>query len=146
MKLTDVTLVDVGNTSIQATCFLGTNDYSLSLSSNNCIFLQILGGLTIGVGLLIAIIQCYTCNLCGLGGLLDGLFALAGSAAWGAASAVITEALNGSNLPGGDLNPSDISNLNHYRSVTQIMCWVEFGLFCFVLLSCLLKCCPGRRK
>ena len=53
-------------------CLLGTNTDRYTFTSSNCLMLQILSGLTIGVGLVIGIIQCYTwyVSLCrrGLGG------------------------------------------------------------------------------
>lgn len=164
IKLTDVTFDGVN---FEFYCLLGTNDNLYTFSSNNCLMLQILSGLTIGVGLVIGIIQCYTCNLCGLGGILDGLFSLCGAGAWGYAAGVINTAVNsngelraqyeaGVSLPG----PTDLLNLRlnqtllnddynsviNQRDATRIMCWIEFGLFCFLLFASLLKCCPGRHK
>jgi hypothetical protein len=147
-------------------CLLGTNENLYTFSSNNCLMLQILSGLTIGVGLLVGIIQCYTCNLCGLGGILDGIFSLLGAGSWGYAAGVINTAVNsngelrtkyesGVSLPGPAnlLQNVDVSLLNddynsvvNQRDATRIMCWIEFGLFCFLLFASLLKCCPGRHK
>ena len=147
-------------------CLLGTNENLYTFSYNNCLMLQILSGLTIGVGLLVGIIQCYTCNLCGLGGILDGIFSLLGAGSWGYAAGVINTAVNsngelrtkyesGVSLPGPAnlLQNVDVSLLNddynsvvNQRDATRIMCWIEFGLFCFLLFASLLKCCPGRHK
>ena len=167
IKLTDVTFDGVN---FEFYCLLGTNDNLYTFSSNNCLMLQILSGLTIGVGLVIGIIQCYTCNLCGLGGILDGLFSLCGAGAWGYAAGVINTAVNsngelraqyeaGVSLPGptnllNRLNLSlnqtffndDYNSVINQRDATRIMCWIEFGLFCFLLFASLLKCCPGRHK
>ena len=147
-------------------CLLGNNENLYTFSYNNCLMLQILSGLTIGVGLLVGIIQCYTCNLCGLGGILDGIFSLLGAGSWGYAAGVINTAVNsngelrtkyesGVSLPGPAnlLQNVDVSLLNddynsvvNQRDATRIMCWIEFGLFCFLLFASLLKCCPGRHK
>lgn len=159
VKLTDVGFDGV-NYDFQ--CLLGTNTSLATFTSNNCLMLQILGGLTIGLGLLIGIIQCYTCNLCGLGGILDGIFSLCGTGAWGYAAGVINHAVdsNGqlrSEYDQGNLDvssvtydvsqvSSDIDTTNNQRNATRIMCWIEFGFFCFLLLASVLKCCPGRHK
>lgn len=159
VKLTDVTFDGV-NYDFQ--CLLGTNTSLETFTSNNCLMLQILGGLTIGLGLLIGIIQCYTCNLCGLGGILDGIFSLCGSGAWGYAAGVINHAVdsNGqlrSEYEQGNLDvssvvfdvsqvSSDVDTTNNQRNATRIMCWIEFGFFCFLLFASILKCCPGRHK
>lgn len=153
IKLTDLTY-EVGTNEISGQCFLGTNTYDLSFSSNNCLMLQILGGLTIGLGIVIGIIQCYTCYLCGLGGVLDGLFGLAGAGAWGAAAGIIEHAVESdgslSDAASERISSSgladEVSSLNSERDTVRIMCWVEFGFFCFLVFTSLLKCCPGRNK
>jgi hypothetical protein len=163
IKLTDISFNGVN---YEFTCLLGTNVDGNTFNSNNCIMLQILSGLTIGVGLIIGIIQCYTCNLCGLGGLLDGAFALCGAGAWGYAGGVIQSAvdsngnlrneyestgqlsINNPSLAG--VNPSSFTDeydtVLSQRRAASIMCWVEFGLFCFLVIASVLKCCPGRHK
>jgi len=154
VKLTDITYV-VGTNEINGQCFLGSNTNELNFSSNNCLMLQILGGLTIGLGIVIGIIQCYTCYLCGLGGLLDGLFGLAGAAVWGAAAGIIESAVESDGsladaasdkVPEPGVLADNVSSLNSERDAVRIMCWVEFGLFCFLVFASLLKCCPGRNK
>ena len=169
VKLTDITF---NGLDYEFQCLLGTNENRYTFTSNNCLMLQILSGLTIGVGFVIGIIQCFTCNLCGLGGVLDGLFALLGAGAWGYAAGVLQTAVDSNGNLAGELaanQPPDIVNtaLNaamsaagvgagelggdydtvlSQRTTTGILAWVEFGLFCFLLLLTLLKCCPGRHK
>lgn len=152
MKLVDITVVPpVGNeeSSFEASCLLGSNDNESDyFSSNNCLMVQITAGLTIGLGIVIGIIQCYTCYLCGLGGILDGLFALAGAAVWGAISGVLTDSLNDKGQfeqIDSDFTPEEIDTYNSRRNSTEVMCWVEFGLFCFIVFATILKCCPGRK-
>jgi hypothetical protein len=164
IKLTDVTF---DGFDYNFECLLGTNTSVNTFTSNNCLMLQILSGLTIGLGLLIGIIQCYTCNLCGLGGILDGIFALCGAGAWGYAGGVLQTAIDSNgNLreeyreTGGlssvvnpsldNINPEELTDdydttLNQRRAVS-IMTWIEFGFFCFLVLASLFKCCPGRHK
>lgn len=145
---------DFNNLTSTSFCALGkesTNftigDYSFdtaSISNNNCLFLQILGGCTIGLGIVIGIIQCYTCHLCGLGGILDFIFAAAGSAAWVVASLMVTNIYKDGNASD---NPAVIA-FNDERETIMIMCWVEFGLFASIIFASILKCltCCGGRK
>jgi len=169
VKLTDITF---NGLDYEFQCLLGTNENRYTFTSNNCLMLQILSGLTIGVGFVIGIIQCFTCNLCGLGGVLDGLFALLGAGAWGYAPGVLQTAVDSNGNLAGELeanqNPDivntalnaamsaagvgagelggDYDTVLSQRTTTGILAWVEFGLFCFLLLLTLLKCCPGRHK
>ena len=169
IKLTDISF---NGLDYEFQCLLGTNENRYTFTSNNCLMLQILSGLTIGVGFVIGIIQCFTCNLCGLGGVLDGLFALLGAGAWGYAAGVLQTAVDSNGNLAGELaanqNPdivntalnaamsaagvgaselgSDYDTVLSQRTTTGILTWVEFGLFCFLLLLTLLKCCPGRHK
>ena len=169
VKLTDITF---NGLDYEFQCLLGTNENRYTFTSNNCLMLQILSGLTIGVGFVIGIIQCFTCNLCGLGGVLDGLFALLGAGAWGYAAGVLQTAVDSNGNLAGELeanqNPDivntalnaaksaagvgagelggDYDTVLSQRTTTGILAWVEFGLFCFLLLLTLLKCCPGRHK
>jgi len=169
VKLTDITF---NGLDYEFQCLLGTNENRYTFTSNNCLMLQILSGLTIGVGFVIGIIQCFTCNLCGLGGVLDGLFALLGAGAWGYAAGVLQTAVDSNGNLAGEMeanqNPDivntalnaamsaagvgagelggDYDTVLSQRTTTGILAWVEFGLFCFLLLLTLLKCCPGRHK
>ena len=149
IKLTDVSyngnLGDVSFSCVLGT-YTGVGSSSSFSGSSNCLMLQILSGLTIGVGLLISIIQCYTCNLCGLGGVLDGMFALAGAGAWGYAGGVLQSALDDSSVSGAVAEVDAVQTARSRRQTTSILTWVEFGLFCALLLMTLLKCCPGRHK
>jgi hypothetical protein len=66
-----VQLVDVGvdGTSYSYSCLLG-QDY---LSTSLCTYTFVVCGVSLVVSSLISIIQCCTCNLCGLGKILDVL-------------------------------------------------------------------------
>mmetsp|Transcript_1533 Transcript_1533/g.5013 ORF Transcript_1533/g.5013 Transcript_1533/m.5013 type:complete len:204 (-) Transcript_1533:1685-2296(-) len=174
IKLTDISF---NGLNYDFECLLGTNTDRYTFTSSNCLMLQILSGLTIGVGLVIGIIQCYTCNLCGVGGVLDGLFALCGAGAWGYAAGILQtavdsngnlrneyessgevntanqelqQALNASSAssisPVGEQLTEDYDTVLDQRRAAGIMTWIEFGLFCALLLMTLLKCCPGSRK
>jgi hypothetical protein len=132
-------------------CALGTGggitvgDNSIdtsSIASSNCLFLEILGGITIALGIIIGIIQCFTCHICGLGGILDLIFAILGSAAWLAAAIVTTNVYNDNR----DSEVPQVQEYNNRREVIMIMCWVEFGLFASIVLAAIMKCCSSRKS
>lgn len=151
LKLSDVN-VDIGgvfgseDTLTEGFCALGTagleaGNFSTSdIASSNCLFLEILGGVTIAVGIVIGIIQCYTCNVCGLGGILDLIFGILGTAAWLAASIIVTNVYNDTKSEASD------APYNHERMVIMIMCWVEFALFASIVLAGIMKCCSSRKS
>ena len=70
IKLTDISF---NGLDYEFQCLLGTNENRYTFTSNNCLMLQILSGLTIGVGFVIGIMQCFTCNLCGARDPRDGV-------------------------------------------------------------------------
>lgn len=74
-KLSDVTYSNAG---IYQTCSLG--QCGTSCSGSLCNYMYAVAGVSMAVSLGISILQCCTCNLCGLGGILDILFAIAGTA------------------------------------------------------------------
>jgi len=124
-------------------CALGTDgleagDFSTSdIASTNCLFLEILGGLTIGLGIILAIIQCFTCYLCGLGGILDLIFGFLGTGAWLAASLIVTDVYK---------DTIDEVPYSTEREAIMIMCWIEFGLFVFIVLNAFAKCCGSSKS
>ena len=120
------------------TIILGVSYNTTSIASSNCQLLEILGGCTIGLGLVIAILQCYTCYLCGFGGVLDFVFAAAGSIAWAVAAVIINQKYINIKNSGND--PSN----NGKREAVMIMCWAVFGFFVLLLLATFLKCCSSR--
>ena len=62
----------------EATCLLGSDPSAGSI----CILLEVVGGITIALGIAVGLVQCITCHLCGLGGILDAIFAAVGAALW----------------------------------------------------------------
>lgn len=146
---------DLGNLTSTSFCALGKQSTTFtvgelsfdtaSISNDNCLFIEILGGCTIGLGIVIGIIQCYTCHLCGLGGILDFIFAAAGAAAWCVASIMVTNVYK----DGNDSDNPAVTAFNDERKAVMIMSWVEFGLFASIIVAAVLKCltcCGGRTK
>lgn len=75
IQLQDVTYNE-GNNTFTSTCSLGTAVESSSL----CVYAYALAGISLGVSFVISLLQCCTCNLCGLGKLLDIIFSVVGTA------------------------------------------------------------------
>jgi len=72
------------NTDVLNTCLLGT----MENGANLCYFAYIAGGISVLATLALSILQCCTCHLCGLGGLLDAVFAAAGTILWAIAGVI----------------------------------------------------------
>jgi hypothetical protein len=138
--------VTVENGTSESFCALGTKGLTVGdlstddIASSNCLFLEILGGLTIAIGFIIGIIQCFTCHLCGLGGILDLIFAILGFGAWLAASIIVTDVYNDTKAEGPD------APYNDNRKTIMIMCWVECALFATIILFAIMKCCSSRKS
>lgn len=101
---------------IEFTCALGTSVSSGSL----CSYVYAVAGISLLVSFCISIIQCCTCNLCGLGKFLDLLFAIAGTVWWVIASPVVQTNVN--NAAG------DSQSLQNYRDAVVIMMWAEVSI------------------
>ncbi|PSC68347.1 mannose-P-dolichol utilization defect 1-like protein 2 [Micractinium conductrix] len=134
--VTAVKLVDVNVEGIDFsyTCLLGQSYGSSSL----CTYTFVVCGVSVGVSALVSITKCCTCNLCGLGRVLDILLAAFGAAWWGVASGIIGSNAN-KGLPASA--PSD-GGISAARDAVPIMAYTEVGLFCLMLLTALLSCLP----
>lgn len=75
------------NTDVLNTCLLGT----MENGANLCYFAYIAGGISVLATLALSILQCCTCHLCGLGGLLDAAFAAAGTILWAIAGVIFDQ-------------------------------------------------------
>ena len=72
------------NADVSNTCLLGM----MSNGANLCYLAYAVGGISVLATLALSLLQCCTCRLCGLGSILDAVFAAAGTVLW-AASGVI---------------------------------------------------------
>ncbi len=138
VKLQDTTwYAEDGKTfDVQVTCALGTAVESGSL----CDYVYAVAGISMAVSLAISLLQCCTCNLCGLGSILDLLFAGVGTAWWAIAAAVVQTNVS-------DASDEDLP-LQNYRTSVVVMMWVEVALFALLVLSGIFQCCGscGGRK
>lgn len=129
-KLDDVTVSVKGtDVEVQSACSLGTSLDSSSL----CVYVYVVVGISLLVSLIISILQCCTCNLCGLGKFLDVVFAAAGTVWWVIAAGVVQANVN-------DAQNLDLS-LNNYRVAVVAMMWIEVGLFVLMVVSGLFRAC-----
>ncbi|KIZ03763.1 hypothetical protein MNEG_4198 [Monoraphidium neglectum] len=120
-----------------AVCLLGTT----TRGADACRLAYIFGGVsilaTLGLGLLLVL----TCNLCGVGAVLDAMFALAGAAWWATAGMVFT----------GVSRRPDVQKLPFpaRRDWAVLLCWLGFALFAAAFVTNLvrvyLKCCGEER-
>lgn len=118
-----------------------------------------MAGISVIVSLLISLVQCVTCHLCGIGGVLDVIFAAAGTAWWVVvsrrgggvqacdkylvdsslltparrwiiASAIVTKHANQAN----GVLPEE-----NWRNTVVGMMWAEVGVFGIMFLSGLIR-------
>lgn len=75
------------NADVHNTCLLGT----MSNGANLCYFAYMAGGISIVATAALSILQCCTCHLCGLGGILDAVFAVAGTFLWAVAGIIFNQ-------------------------------------------------------
>lgn len=136
VKLMDVTVAVDGAEVLDYnyTCLLGT-DYG---SSSLCTYTLVVVGVSLAVSFCVSLLQCCTCNLCGLGKILDILLAAAGTAWWAVAGGVI-QANATDTLPPGAQPAND--SVSTARTAVPIMAWIECGLFAAMLVSSLFRCC-----
>lgn len=117
-------------------CLLGTTDNGANL----CYFAYIVSGISIVATGILSLLQCCTCNLCGLGLILDGVFAAAGAVLWGIAGYIFDFYRK---QPLMALVPRP-----EWRQSIPILAYAACALFGLMLLAAayaLLStcCCPG---
>lgn len=92
-KLQSVSFEVDNVTLAEASCLLGSDP----TSGSNCILLEVVGGITIALGLAVGLVQCLTCHLCGLGGILDAIFAAVGTVLWIGTAVTVQKGNNATN-------------------------------------------------
>ncbi|GAX77581.1 hypothetical protein CEUSTIGMA_g5025.t1 [Chlamydomonas eustigma] len=126
------------STNVTFQCLLGP-DYN---GDTLCSYAYAVCGLSLLLNLLVSITLCFTCDLCGLGNVLELAFSGVGMLWWLAASIVFTKQAN-------DANNNPLYSLNsNWRNSVTVLSWVTFGLFTFVfvvfffkVMSSVCECC-----
>lgn len=81
LKLQKVT-VDSSGVSLGASCYLW-DQAGQSNPNQACVYAYTVAGVSLAAALAVSLLQCFTCNLCGLGDWADALFEGAAAAWWG---------------------------------------------------------------
>eukprot|EP00882_Tetradesmus_deserticola_P002823 GHRQ01003001.1.p1 GENE.GHRQ01003001.1~~GHRQ01003001.1.p1 ORF type:complete len:263 (+),score=92.51 GHRQ01003001.1:347-1135(+) len=127
------------NADVSNICLLGTTDQGANL----CYFAYSVSGVSILATAVLSILQCCTCNLCGLGTLLDAIFAAAGTVLWAVAGVILNYYQK---LPAmADVPRAD------WRHAIPILCFVACGLFGVMCLAAVYSmfaacCCGGSKR
>eukprot|EP00775_Hariotina_reticulata_P010785 gene10785-10942_t len=120
--------VDVANT-----CLLG----STNNGANLCYTAYAASGISIIATGVLSILQCCTCRLCGLGNILDAIFAAAGTAMWAAAGVVFNHY--------NALQNQRSAPAQEFRASISILSFVDCALFGLMFMaavwSLLSMCC-----
>ncbi|GAX76124.1 hypothetical protein CEUSTIGMA_g3567.t1 [Chlamydomonas eustigma] len=121
------------NNSATMECVLGTDlkDHSL------CTVAFAVSGISIALSFAVAILLCCTCNLCGLGPVLELAFAFVGTLMWLATSIVMTKNVQGTSY---SLSSFSVSMpQENWRTTVVALTWTEFGLFLFIFFVYMVK-------
>jgi mannose-P-dolichol utilization defect protein 1 len=141
MKLNKITLdFNQAQLSVQTkdTCLLGKAENGANL----CYFAYAVSGISIIATGILSILQCCTCHLCGLGGILDVIFAAVGTAVWAVAGVVF--------LHYDALQPAWMPLPEWRRSIPALsfVACALFGIMCLASLWSMMSncCCKGRSR
>jgi hypothetical protein len=108
--------------------------------ANMCYYAFAVGGFSLLATMALSILQCVTCNLCGLGPVLDAAFALVGAAWWAVAAVLFTQTR--------DAAYNKILPLSEWRDALVIVAWVGCALFALWFVISVARifdaCCGGR--
>lgn len=125
------------NTDVLNQCLLGNMDNGANL----CYFAYAAGGISVIATMALSVLQCCTCHLCGLGGILDAAFAAAGTVVWAAAGVIFNQYYN--------LQQQTNPNVprQEWRFSITVTSFIACGLFGVMALaaiySILTACCCG---
>jgi hypothetical protein len=130
------------NSNVNNTCLLGT----MSNGANLCYFAYMAGGISVVATGALSILQCCTCHLCGLGTILDAVFAAAGTFLWAVAGIIFN---NYGKAPAMANAP-----LPEWRMSITILSFAACALFGVMALAavygmlsaCCCSCCGGGSR
>lgn len=138
MKLYNVNILwdsNTWNVDVLNTCLLGKMDNG----GNLCFLAFGASGVCVLATFALSLLLCCTCNLCGLGGILDAAFASAGAVVMGVSGRIF---YTYHNRPAMQLVPRE-----EWRLSIPILCFCACGLFSVMALaaiwSILSACCCG---
>ncbi len=109
-------------------CLLGTAVGSSTL----CDYMYAVVAFSLLFSLVISLVQCLTCNLCGVGSVLDVVFAIIGTVWWSIAAVVVTK-------NGTEANSQDIPEPSA-RNAVIALAWTEVALFVVLVVSGCCRC------
>jgi mannose-P-dolichol utilization defect protein 1 len=129
---------DTYNADVSNVCLLGHTEQG----GNLCYFAYIVSGISIIATGILSLLQCCTCNLCGLGTVLDAIFAAAGTVLWAVAGVMFNWYQK---LPAMAAVPRQ-----QWRHSIPILCFTActlFGIMCLAAIySIFAACCCGGSK
>jgi hypothetical protein len=130
--------VDSSGVSLGANCYLW-DQTGQSNPNQACIYAYTVAGVSAAAALALSILQCFTCNLCGLGDWADALFEGAAAAWWGVAAGVFSRyrsSADAAGVPEGQWRETVV-----WASVGTCAAFAACGLLS--LCKGFLKCCGG---
>jgi hypothetical protein len=116
-------------------CLLGNAVNNVDL----CVYMYVVVAASFLVSILVSVLQCCTCNLCGCGAFLDFIVSLVGTVWWCAAAIVVT-------IYGLDANEAGWPQQN-WRNAIIALAWVASAAF--IVHLCLFlsyMCCCGDEE
>ncbi|KAG1676146.1 hypothetical protein FOA52_004986 [Chlamydomonas sp. UWO 241] len=132
----DVTIDDSGTIVWTEVCQLADKD-----GQSLCIYAYAVAGISLALNLLMSLFLCLTCDLCGLGPILEAIFSGLGMLWWLAASLVFWSYVKDAN----DAHPEYYPETHNWRLAIVALCWAAFGMFTFVFFvyigKMIAKCC-----
>ncbi|KAG1676148.1 hypothetical protein FOA52_004988 [Chlamydomonas sp. UWO 241] len=119
ISTTDPTLSNPTGVEWDEVCMLGDAD------GNLCVYAYVVAGLSLALSLALSIFLCFTCNLCGLGPVLEAICSGFGAVWWLAASLVFSAYVGDANSADPEFYPA----VARWRNAVAVLSWVTFGLF-----------------
>mmetsp|Transcript_39153 Transcript_39153/g.116458 ORF Transcript_39153/g.116458 Transcript_39153/m.116458 type:complete len:183 (-) Transcript_39153:119-667(-) len=133
LHLADYNIV---NDVLVSTCVLAdTGDDSI------CNYAYAVGGLSLALSLALSILLCFTCNLCGLGPILECCFNGVGAVWWLIAALIFSAYVSEANKR----DPPFAPDVENWRTSIPILAWIGFAAFTLMFMiyigKIIAKCC-----
>lgn len=125
---------DLVSVTINQSCALG----QFSTGWSMCTYSYVVAGVSLAASLVLSLLLCITCNCCGIGGVLDAVFAAIGIAWWVIGAILLTQ------------RSSSPAQLADWRVALIALAWACVALFGLALLLLVCRafavCCGGGRE